>query len=150
MSAPRWCPTGGATAPAVSTARGGSAATSAAPSTGWAGSSSSGRSTTPPSGAPPAPGRRAGGGRGGPRRPHPRGRPLSPALCDASFAAARPFMARHHPGGRYAFAACHSWLLDRALADGLAPAPTSSPSSGGSPRTATGPPPTTTWWTPLP
>ncbi|MFE7382010.1 acyltransferase domain-containing protein [Streptomyces zhihengii] len=47
--------------------------------------------------------------------------PLSPALCDASFAAARPFMARHHPGGRYAFAACHSWLLDRTLADGLAP-----------------------------
>lgn len=47
--------------------------------------------------------------------------PLTPADCDASFAAAGPFMAAHRPGTRFAFATCHSWLLDRTLADGLGP-----------------------------
>lgn len=47
--------------------------------------------------------------------------PLTPAACDASFAAARPFAARHHPDHPVTFATCHSWLLDRALADHLGP-----------------------------
>ncbi|RLL66853.1 acyltransferase domain-containing protein [Streptomyces sp. Z26] len=42
--------------------------------------------------------------------------PLSPDLCDASFRAARPFHARHFPGEPYAYATCHSWLLDEQLA----------------------------------
>ncbi|MCK1798089.1 acyltransferase domain-containing protein [Streptomyces sp. XM4193] len=45
--------------------------------------------------------------------------PMSPALCDESFAAAPAFFARHFPGTRYPFATCHSWLLDEQLADDL-------------------------------
>ncbi|MER7174060.1 acyltransferase domain-containing protein [Streptomyces mesophilus] len=47
--------------------------------------------------------------------------PLTPTACDASFAAARPFLARHHPEHPAAFATCHSWLLDPALGNHLKP-----------------------------
>lgn len=42
--------------------------------------------------------------------------PLTPAACDASFARAKAFFARHFPDERYALAVCHSWLLDPQLA----------------------------------
>jgi hypothetical protein len=45
--------------------------------------------------------------------------PLSPAACDASFAQARAFFARHFPEERYEVAVCHSWLLDAQLGDYL-------------------------------
>lgn len=41
--------------------------------------------------------------------------PLSPAACDESFGAARPFFARYF-GRVYTTAVCRSWLLDRQLA----------------------------------
>ncbi|MGH2531169.1 MAG: acyltransferase domain-containing protein [Thermomicrobiales bacterium] len=45
--------------------------------------------------------------------------PLSPRACDASFARATDFFARHFPEERYQIAVCHSWLLDEQLADYL-------------------------------
>ncbi|WP_208875729.1 acyltransferase domain-containing protein [Streptomyces armeniacus] len=45
--------------------------------------------------------------------------PMKPALCDASFAAARDFAARHFPATPYTYATCHSWLLDGQLAASL-------------------------------
>lgn len=42
--------------------------------------------------------------------------PLTPEACDASFAHAREFFARHFPEERYGVATCHSWLLDGQLA----------------------------------
>ncbi|WP_419992536.1 acyltransferase domain-containing protein [Streptomyces boninensis] len=42
--------------------------------------------------------------------------PMTPARCDASFAAAPAFYARHFPGTPYPYATCHSWLLDDQLA----------------------------------
>lgn len=45
--------------------------------------------------------------------------PLSPAACDAAFARAKPFFARHFPEEPYAVAACWSWLLDEQLAEYL-------------------------------
>ncbi|MFD5204200.1 acyltransferase domain-containing protein [Streptomyces sp. NPDC058375] len=45
--------------------------------------------------------------------------PLDPSGCDASFAAAREFHARHFPGTRHRHATCSSWLLDPQLADHL-------------------------------
>jgi hypothetical protein len=45
--------------------------------------------------------------------------PLSPTACDASFARAKDFFARHFPEERHALAICHSWLLDDQLADYL-------------------------------
>ncbi|MBK3545484.1 acyltransferase domain-containing protein [Streptomyces sp. MBT60] len=45
--------------------------------------------------------------------------PLDPAGCEASFAAAREFQARHFPGAPHRHGTCHSWLLDRQLADHL-------------------------------
>ncbi|MFJ6728183.1 acyltransferase domain-containing protein [Streptomyces sp. NPDC091281] len=47
--------------------------------------------------------------------------PLSRSACDASFAAARHFYARHFPATRHARATCSSWLLDPQLAEHLAP-----------------------------
>lgn len=47
--------------------------------------------------------------------------PLSPAACDASFAAARGFFARHVPAERHRYVICHSWLLDGQLPDHLGP-----------------------------
>lgn len=46
----------------------------------------------------------------------PPGSPLTPAACDESLARARPFFARHVPGGPYRIASCGSWLLDPQLA----------------------------------
>ncbi|MET0425840.1 MAG: acyltransferase domain-containing protein, partial [Actinoplanes sp.] len=46
--------------------------------------------------------------------------PLTPAACDESFAAARPFFARHF-GRTYRSAVCRSWLLDEQLAGYLSP-----------------------------
>lgn len=45
--------------------------------------------------------------------------PLTPEVCNASFARARAFFARHFPDERYAVAICHSWLLDEQLAEYL-------------------------------
>lgn len=45
--------------------------------------------------------------------------PLSRSACDASFAVAREFYARHFPGVRHRHATCSSWLLDRQLAGRL-------------------------------
>ena len=45
--------------------------------------------------------------------------PLSPRACDASFARAPEFFARHFPEETYRIATCHSWLLDPALAEYL-------------------------------
>jgi hypothetical protein len=45
--------------------------------------------------------------------------PLTPAACDASFAAARPFFARHFPDEPYTYATCRSWLLDDQLGEYL-------------------------------
>jgi hypothetical protein len=47
--------------------------------------------------------------------------PLSPAACDASFAAARAFFPRHFPDEPLGVAACYSWLLDPQLAEYLRP-----------------------------
>jgi len=44
--------------------------------------------------------------------------PLTPAACDESLRAARPFFARHF-GRTYNRAICRSWLLDEQLADYL-------------------------------
>lgn len=44
--------------------------------------------------------------------------PLSPQVCEDSFAAAREFFARHYPGD-YRIAVCASWLLDTQLAEYL-------------------------------
>lgn len=51
----------------------------------------------------------------------PEGDPLTPRACDASFAAARAFFARHFPDEPYRMATCRSWLLDDQLADYLGP-----------------------------
>jgi hypothetical protein len=45
--------------------------------------------------------------------------PLSPAACDASFAWAKAFFARHFPDEPYRLAVCYSWLLDEQLAEYL-------------------------------
>ncbi|WP_433017578.1 acyltransferase domain-containing protein [Kribbella sp. CA-294648] len=45
--------------------------------------------------------------------------PLTPAACDESFAAAKPFFAKHFPEEHYDRATCSSWLLDPQLADYL-------------------------------
>ena len=45
--------------------------------------------------------------------------PMSPTACDASFARAREFFARHFPEEPYHLATCHSWLLDEQLAEYL-------------------------------
>jgi hypothetical protein len=45
--------------------------------------------------------------------------PFDPAACDESFARARDFFPRHFPDEPYTVATCHSWLLDRHLADYL-------------------------------
>lgn len=45
--------------------------------------------------------------------------PLTPAACDESFAAAKPFFAEHFPDEHYDRATCSSWLLDPQLADYL-------------------------------
>ncbi len=45
--------------------------------------------------------------------------PLTPSGCDASFAAAGPFHARHFPGTPFRHATCSSWLLDRQWAGHL-------------------------------
>jgi hypothetical protein len=42
--------------------------------------------------------------------------PLSPSACDASFARAKEFFARHFPEERHGVALCDSWLLDEQLA----------------------------------
>lgn len=47
--------------------------------------------------------------------------PLDPALCEESYAAAPAFFARYF-AERYDIGICHSWLLDRQLAQSLAPA----------------------------
>ena len=44
---------------------------------------------------------------------------LTPRACDASFARARDFFARHFPEERYEIAVCHSWLLDEQLREYL-------------------------------
>jgi hypothetical protein len=51
----------------------------------------------------------------------PRGAPLDPEACDASFATARAFFARHLPEQPAAVARCTSWLLDPQLAEYLPP-----------------------------
>jgi len=45
--------------------------------------------------------------------------PMSPEACDASFAQARAFFARHFPDERFATAVCHSWLMDEQLVEYL-------------------------------
>ncbi|MGW7679185.1 acyltransferase domain-containing protein [Kribbella sp. NPDC054772] len=45
--------------------------------------------------------------------------PLDPAACDASFALAREFFARHFPEETYRFVRCGSWILDVQLAEYL-------------------------------
>ncbi len=45
--------------------------------------------------------------------------PMTPAACDASFARARVFFARHFPEEPYEIAVCHSWLIDEQLAEYL-------------------------------
>lgn len=47
--------------------------------------------------------------------------PFPPSLCDESFAMAADFFPRHFPNERADVVTCHSWLLDRQLADYLAP-----------------------------
>ncbi|MFD9790511.1 acyltransferase domain-containing protein [Streptomyces sp. NPDC059070] len=42
--------------------------------------------------------------------------PLTAEACDASFALARDFFARHYPDEPYEIAVCDSWLLDAQLA----------------------------------
>ena len=45
--------------------------------------------------------------------------PLSPQACDASFARAKEFFARHFPEEQYSIGVCHSWLLDDQLKEYL-------------------------------
>ncbi|WP_163505042.1 acyltransferase domain-containing protein [Fodinicola acaciae] len=45
--------------------------------------------------------------------------PMTPAACDASFAAAKAFYERVFPEEKYAHAVCLSWLMDTQLADAL-------------------------------
>jgi GNAT-like C-terminal domain/N-acyltransferase N-terminal domain len=45
--------------------------------------------------------------------------PLAPAACDASFAWAREFFARHFPEEEHRVGRCRSWLLDPQLAEYL-------------------------------
>ena len=45
--------------------------------------------------------------------------PMSPEACDASFARARAFFARHFPEERFVTAVCHSWLMDEQLGEYL-------------------------------
>jgi hypothetical protein len=45
--------------------------------------------------------------------------PMSPQLCDDSFARAPEFFARHFPEDDYPYAICTSWLLDAQLAEYL-------------------------------
>jgi hypothetical protein len=45
--------------------------------------------------------------------------PLTPSMCDASFARAKNFFTRHFPEERYEVAICDSWLLDKQLAEYL-------------------------------
>ncbi|MFI2349131.1 acyltransferase domain-containing protein [Streptomyces sp. NPDC019443] len=45
--------------------------------------------------------------------------PITPAACDRSLSRAREFFARHFPEETYRVATCHSWLLDRQLAEYL-------------------------------
>lgn len=45
--------------------------------------------------------------------------PLTPAVCDESFAAAIAFYERVFPDEKYEFAVCGSWLMDTQLADVL-------------------------------
>jgi hypothetical protein len=47
--------------------------------------------------------------------------PLTPEACDASFAQAKAFFARHFPEEGYEVAVCHSWLLDEQLMEYLPP-----------------------------
>ena len=47
--------------------------------------------------------------------------PLTPALCDESFASAKPFFDRHFPETPVRIGVCTSWLLDPQLADYLPP-----------------------------
>jgi hypothetical protein len=47
--------------------------------------------------------------------------PMTPAACDASFAQAKAFFARHFPEEHYVLATCHSWLLDEQLQEYLPP-----------------------------
>jgi hypothetical protein len=47
--------------------------------------------------------------------------PLSPASCDASFAAAKPFFDRYFPETPARIAVCISWMLDAQLDDYMAP-----------------------------
>lgn len=47
--------------------------------------------------------------------------PLTPQACDASFALAEAFFARHFPEQPYRIGVCHSWLLDPRLGDYLPP-----------------------------
>ena len=45
--------------------------------------------------------------------------PMSPEACDASFARASAFFARHFPEERFTTAVCHSWLMDEQLGEYL-------------------------------
>ncbi|MEZ6190942.1 MAG: acyltransferase domain-containing protein [Phycisphaerales bacterium] len=45
--------------------------------------------------------------------------PMTPQLCDASFAIAQSFFADHFPEHKPAAILCRSWLMDRQLADHL-------------------------------
>ena len=45
--------------------------------------------------------------------------PFSPGACDASFAAAVTFFAKHFPEDQCEVGVCHSWLLDEQLAEYL-------------------------------
>lgn len=47
---------------------------------------------------------------------------MTPAACDASFAAARAFFPTHFPDAEYHIAVCNSWLLDAQLQGYLSPA----------------------------
>ena len=47
--------------------------------------------------------------------------PLTPEVCDASFAQAREFFAAHFPTETFRLAVCRSWLLDEQLARFLPP-----------------------------
>jgi len=48
--------------------------------------------------------------------------PFDPDACDASFAMAARFFPDHFPEETFQVVTCHSWLMDRALADYLSPA----------------------------
>jgi hypothetical protein len=47
--------------------------------------------------------------------------PLSPAACDASFAAAKPFFDKHFPEQPVRIGVCISWMLDAQLDEYMAP-----------------------------